>query len=331
MPAGRRGFSHRRGYAYSFSGTRPHKPAANRRRRHRAAEQFDLIEPGQIKPLETKLQEINSTAAIVRTDRCRIDPELLFGIGRERKIAAPVRNHQHQSEFESFAFTSSKIFSRDCFERFANGLPASVVRAKGFIHFADGAQLFNFVAGRSELEPFETDSTELVFIGKKIAGKRGDLRALCECAVKNDEVTNVEFRSENEARMTEGVRYEGSQYFLATSSFGLHSSSDIRISSFFTHAIRISRGIRHRRYRLSSDWADLPELFMAAADATMNVMIDNLDGIEPRETLQIELSNDNIDLLLFDLLQELIFLKDAERLLLACEKCKSSRKMKIIL
>ena len=61
---------------------------------------------------------------------------------------------------------------------------------------------------------------------------------------------------------------------------------------------------------------DLPELFVAAADATMNVMIDNLDGIEPRETLQIELSNDNIDLLLFDLLQELIFLKDAERLLL---------------
>jgi SHS2 domain-containing protein len=61
---------------------------------------------------------------------------------------------------------------------------------------------------------------------------------------------------------------------------------------------------------------DLPELFMAAADATMNVMIDNLDGIEPRETLQIELSNDNIDMLLFDLLQELIFLKDAERLLL---------------
>ncbi|MGC1322946.1 MAG: archease, partial [Candidatus Udaeobacter sp.] len=61
---------------------------------------------------------------------------------------------------------------------------------------------------------------------------------------------------------------------------------------------------------------DLPELFMAAAAATMNVMIDNLDAIEPRETLQIELSNDNIEMLLFDLLQELIFLKDAERLLL---------------
>ena len=134
---------------------------------------IDLIEPGQIEPLETKLREINPTAAIVRTERCRIDPELLFGIGRERKIAPP--EHRHQPEFESFAFTSSKIFSRDCFEGFANGLPASVVRAKGFIRFADGAQLFNFVAGRWELEPFEFDRTELVFIGKKIAsGKGGD-------------------------------------------------------------------------------------------------------------------------------------------------------------
>ena len=61
---------------------------------------------------------------------------------------------------------------------------------------------------------------------------------------------------------------------------------------------------------------DLPKLFRDAADATMNVMIDNIDAIQPRETRQIELSNDKLDMLLFDLLQELIFLKDAERLLL---------------
>jgi SHS2 domain-containing protein len=61
---------------------------------------------------------------------------------------------------------------------------------------------------------------------------------------------------------------------------------------------------------------DLPELFMAAADATMNVMIDNLDAIEPRETRHIQLSNDKIDMLLFDFLQELIYFKDAEQLLL---------------
>jgi SHS2 domain-containing protein len=61
---------------------------------------------------------------------------------------------------------------------------------------------------------------------------------------------------------------------------------------------------------------DLSELFRDAADATMNVMIDNLDAIEPRETRNIELSNEKIDMLLFDFLQELIYFKDAERLLL---------------
>ena len=61
---------------------------------------------------------------------------------------------------------------------------------------------------------------------------------------------------------------------------------------------------------------DLPELFRDAADATTNVMIDNIEAIQPRETRQIELSNEKLDMLLFDLLQELIFLKDAERFLL---------------
>jgi SHS2 domain-containing protein len=61
---------------------------------------------------------------------------------------------------------------------------------------------------------------------------------------------------------------------------------------------------------------DLSELFRDAADATTNVMIDNIAAIQPRETRQIELSDDKLDMLLFDFLQELIFLKDARRLLL---------------
>lgn len=61
---------------------------------------------------------------------------------------------------------------------------------------------------------------------------------------------------------------------------------------------------------------DLPELFSDTADAMTNVMIDNIEAIQPREKRRIELSNDKLDMLLFDLLQELIFLKDAERLLL---------------
>jgi SHS2 domain-containing protein len=71
---------------------------------------------------------------------------------------------------------------------------------------------------------------------------------------------------------------------------------------------------------------DLAELFSDAADATMNVMIDNLDAIEPRETRQIELSNDKIDMLLFDFLQELIYFKDAERLLLRVREAQIDEK-----
>jgi G3E family GTPase len=105
---------------------------------------------------------------------------VLFGIGREKKVARP--KHQHQLEFESFTFSSDQIFSRYCFEGFADSLLANVIRAKGFVRFADGAQLFNFVAGRWELEPFESDRTELVFIGRNIvAEKESVFRELKKC------------------------------------------------------------------------------------------------------------------------------------------------------
>ena len=71
---------------------------------------------------------------------------------------------------------------------------------------------------------------------------------------------------------------------------------------------------------------DLSELFTSAANATMNVMIENLDAIEPRETRRIELKNDEIDMLLFDFLQELIYFKDAERLLLRVREMRIEEK-----
>src|SRR5919109_525618 len=60
----------------------------------------------------------------------------------------------------------------------------------------------------------------------------------------------------------------------------------------------------------------LEEVFAAAADATMNVMIDNLESIKFTERRPLQLENSALDMLLFDLLQELIYHKDAEQLLL---------------
>jgi SHS2 domain-containing protein len=61
---------------------------------------------------------------------------------------------------------------------------------------------------------------------------------------------------------------------------------------------------------------DLEETFISAADATMNVMVEELNAIEPRERRELRLENDELDLLLFNLLQELIYYKDAEKLML---------------
>jgi len=66
-----------------------------------------------------------------------------------------------------------------------------------------------------------------------------------------------------------------------------------------------------------SAWGkDLEETFIAASDATMNVMVENLDSIQPLERREFQLQNEALDMLLFDLLQELIYYKDSEKLML---------------
>jgi G3E family GTPase len=143
---------------------------------------IDLIGTTQIEPLQRKLRNINPTAAIVRTERCRIDPELLFGVPQSRQTKAAPPQHEHQPEFESFTFRSDKPFSRDYFQRFADALSSSIIRAKGFVCFVDGAELFNFVTGRWELEPLEAENTELVFIGKNVLSeKEAIVDALKKC------------------------------------------------------------------------------------------------------------------------------------------------------
>ncbi|MGV8074102.1 MAG: archease [Syntrophobacteraceae bacterium] len=64
-------------------------------------------------------------------------------------------------------------------------------------------------------------------------------------------------------------------------------------------------------------WGDtLEEMFISAAEATMNVMVAELDTIEDKERRKLHADSDAVDMLLFQLLQEIIFYKDAERLLL---------------
>lgn len=58
------------------------------------------------------------------------------------------------------------------------------------------------------------------------------------------------------------------------------------------------------------------DLFRSAAEATMNVMVDDLDMIERKTELDIEVENPELDMLLFNFINELIYYKDAKKLLL---------------
>ncbi len=64
-------------------------------------------------------------------------------------------------------------------------------------------------------------------------------------------------------------------------------------------------------------WAeDLAALFREAARAAMQVMVQDLSAVRQTETVEITLDQSDEEMLLFDFLNELIFYKDARKLIL---------------
>jgi SHS2 domain-containing protein len=74
-------------------------------------------------------------------------------------------------------------------------------------------------------------------------------------------------------------------------------------------------------------WGEnLEELFQAAGDATINVMIEDLDTIRLEEQRTFSLENEALDMLLFNFLQEFIYYKDSEQLLLRSQQVQFEEK-----
>ncbi len=59
--------------------------------------------------------------------------------------------------------------------------------------------------------------------------------------------------------------------------------------------------------------SSLSDVFKAAADAVVAVMIENPSDISPSEMREIAIEDDRLDLLLYNFLEQLLFLKDAEQ------------------
>ncbi len=130
----------------------------------------DLVSPDDLHAVEERVRDYNASAPIVRTIRCDIVIDLLFGLdaGRPKAHQMPAAEHG----LETFDYTSERILRRARFEQVVQRLPQEVFRAKGFVRLDDGGHLFNFVAGRTELTPHEAAATELVFIGRGVGALR---------------------------------------------------------------------------------------------------------------------------------------------------------------
>jgi SHS2 domain-containing protein len=83
-----------------------------------------------------------------------------------------------------------------------------------------------------------------------------------------------------------------------------------------TSPYRYLEGIATADVAFEAWGATKEETFLAAADATLNTMVEEIGTVAPRERRVFSLAADSLDLLLFELLQELIYYKDADRLLL---------------
>ncbi|HWQ93025.1 MAG TPA: GTP-binding protein [Clostridia bacterium] len=139
---------------------------------------IDLVREGDLEGLEGKLQAINPTAHIIRTQRCRVNAEVLFGLSQSRPAAGRELSspgQTHHPEFDSFSYSCPEVYGRQRFEEFAASLAPDVFRAKGFVRFPEGTHLFNYIAGRWDLEPFDRKGVELVFIGKHLAPKKSKI------------------------------------------------------------------------------------------------------------------------------------------------------------
>jgi G3E family GTPase len=140
----------------------------------------DLVAAEQLAEVTARLRQLNEDALILPTQRCQVDPDVLFGLSRTHEVSPPP--HRHQLGIESFSYVSTATLEPRCFEVFVEGLSPAVVRAKGFVRFPEGSYLFNYVAGRWDLEAFSEKPTMLVFIGEHVTRHEADLSgALKRC------------------------------------------------------------------------------------------------------------------------------------------------------
>jgi G3E family GTPase len=127
---------------------------------------IDLVEPAAVEGIERQVRSYNDRALMLRCVRGNVERQVLFGLNMPpRELPRPPH---HGVRLESFAYTTDRGLDRARFAQLISGLPPEVYRAKGFVRLDGGRYLFNYVAGRMDLEEFPADTIQLVFIGPRL-------------------------------------------------------------------------------------------------------------------------------------------------------------------
>lgn len=76
---------------------------------------------------------------------------------------------------------------------------------------------------------------------------------------------------------------------------------------------RFLEGVTRADVCIEATGKDLTQLFQGAADGTNKAMVEP-DSVKPAKTIEISVENDDPEKLLFDFIEEIVYIKDAKRM-----------------
>ena len=134
----------------------------------------DLLDETGYSQAINALENLNSQARLYPAIYADLDPAQILGdtVSHLKSNDSGHTEHDHAHlPFHTLEYTLEKPLNRARFEQWLEQLPSQVMRAKGFVRFAEDARrpyLLQYVPGQTKitaLEPERTLTAQLVFIG----------------------------------------------------------------------------------------------------------------------------------------------------------------------
>ncbi len=134
---------------------------------------IDLCEEDNLLLIKEIVKEVNSSADIIESDHCRVNPEVLF---KTIDVPAPSENEEHHNHsrdgIESVKIDLMDNISREKFKEALSELDSPFLRIKGMVKFDDSErhEIFQYVSGVYDFSDLgETlDQSFLIFLGKEV-------------------------------------------------------------------------------------------------------------------------------------------------------------------